>query len=116
MKHYFFDKKIFWSVILILLVWGVAAFVENDFSFKNRYVVCCPASEPLPCHNPFISDFSGFCSVKDPVVCSQEFISPGSCLGEEPGFFTRSFGAATIFFLIAAFVINHVIHNRRQES
>lgn len=106
--RYFFDKRVFWGVLSILVILGFVAAWQMGF---KEYVVVYSCDEPVPCRNPF-RDELGFCTVDNRILCEPPLLQPGEIIGEAPPWLARNYPKIGFLVIIAGFLLNHFLFNR----
>lgn len=109
---YRFNKLFFISVILIMVVLFVIAFLISGY--EQHYYINCEAEV---CENPLVTK-EVFCQgVYCPPIkcledwCKQEFLTRGE-YGQKPPFIQTNFAKIGWGLFFLAFFLNHVIYNR----
>jgi hypothetical protein len=130
-QGYRFEKVVFRIAIGIMALFFVMLVML--YGFESYFYVSCPKNAPVDCVNPVVQ-----CSNVDPLtiniecqaysplvercqtypnnpLCTTPTIPPGSYVGDFPPFFVRS--SVLIFFgvMVSAFLVNHLLFNRRRK-
>jgi hypothetical protein len=112
---YVFDRRVFWAVLIVVMIFVAAALVESGFVVRcvEQY---CPEDRPIGCVNAFVMPGPGgfVCMVDDSSWCEPALLRPGERVGCSPGFFQRHAGFYSLLIVLAGFVANHGMHNIRR--
>jgi hypothetical protein len=113
---YRFNRRIF-LVAAIFLNFFMLVLILTLRTHTAWYFECA-AESPQPCHNPFYKEGEferTFCTLEgeDEKFCEPMLITPGTGLGDPPTFFMRHEFAFAFLPILAAFLANHFIYNRR---
>ena len=118
----YFNKWVFRSVIIIMLIFTVFVYASND-GLKFEYIYCPEDAETFckyyPKHN--ISDDGNVVGVSGVTgiintsynfsrSSNQEFIilQPGEHMGKIPNFWARHYNSLCLRFVLMGFLINHL--------
>lgn len=125
-EPYYFDKYIFRSVVLLMILLFCFVLYENQWNWKYNIYVSCPKNSMTYCENPFYnitslpSDyFSGL--KKDNVlvpyeIYSQEVFYPGFEFGNKPKWFASHYDSMIWIIILLGFVVNHLVNNKHINS
>jgi hypothetical protein len=118
---YKFDRYIFRSIILVLLLFaGLTVFVNEGLS-PSAFVTCPVGS--ADCYNPFYTgglrepvfeDLFGESRITDCIAykCEREFLFAGESAGVKPHWIIRWSGFLTGWIVIFGFLYNHHKYNK----
>lgn len=112
---YIYDKRIFWGVMLLMLLVFTFIAWQNNFDFSYKFNFKCSG---LSCENTLLEseyynpatkyDFKADC--KDE-WCKVEKLAPGF-YGEKEPFLYKMFVPLFIILVIGGLFMNHNIHNK----
>ena len=112
-KGYRFDKVIFLSLVLLLLVSTVGLMFMNNFNGSQHPYFNCP-NDYGRCFNPYFGD-SNVCGKSIPsdnFLCTNEVVNAPYTYGEPTPWYVSSFGLIACALLLIAFVVNHFTSNK----
>lgn len=109
-KGYRFDKLIFGSYVLLILVLFLTIFFVSGSDKTEHIYYKCDAGFGQ-CISPFYHNYP-LCEKLWFNACQQEFIEDGFSFGDPVPFVVRSWGLILGVLLFGAFVLNHFMHNR----
>lgn len=116
-KIYYFEKLIFRVAIFLVLLFWIAIILK--YGFNDRIYVVCPENRGL-CDNPLYNN----CNLlrgDDPSIllalhyCEQEFLFPGTTIGEPPSWIFRNGWMVILGVMSVAFLVNHLLYNRPSQ-
>jgi hypothetical protein len=112
-KGYRFNRLIFFGAVAFLFIVFVA--VLSKYGDGRQLGWSCPSDSPMWCHNPFIDQYgpAGNCRVSNQVVCADAMLPPGAQVGSFAPPVVAWFPALTFFAVASAFLLNHLVYNRR---
>ena len=111
-KVYVFRKWIFRSVIVLMLFLGVVSWGLQGWGnpLQNRLYVRCEGERP--CENLFYHNFA-YCGTADSFLCSSETLPRNFVYGQAPNWINQNFFMLVAILIVAAFVVNHFLYNRK---
>ena len=117
---YKFDKNIFRTTIVFILIGYILLLISMNFDFKPQVYFTCPEfAEAGGCENPFLCD-EFYCPdlpfyVSDDVR-SMKYLPQGFEYGKKPSNYYKFFPYWITFMITWSFIMNHLIHNRRKKK
>lgn len=123
-REYIFDKYIFLSaIIFLLLLFFAATWLNGGLSADKHFYIRCNDADSIMflngsvgggCKNPLYHDYK-YSQFLPENFTELEWIPNGFTYGEPPPKFLGYFEIATIITLLLAFGINHIKNNRGQK-
>jgi len=120
---YTFSKWIFRGAFILLITFFIS-FIFID-GLEQKVYINCP-SDVGSCRNPIYKlcddliknyDNTSHWSVKSAMAyCNQEYLVPGTIIGEPPNWIYKNFWVLTFGVLSLAFLLNHLIFNTRKTK
>ena len=117
---YKFNQYIFYFLITVIVLLGGIIFYNLGFSTDPQIYYKC--DNAVSCENPFYkyntestlsNKYKKMCTYE---WCNEEVLPGGFEFGRKPTFLERNFAVISIFILICAFILNHLLYNPDEES
>ena len=111
--EYRFDKVIFTSAVLLLLLFAMTILFINNFDKSQNLYLNCPVDMGR-CFNPYFND-STICGKIVPFnhpVCNQQLIEAPYTYGTKAPWYVDSFGLIAVIILLVSLIINHFTANK----
>ena len=115
---YIYDKRIFWAIIGIILIFLTGLAIHEKFNFRYYFYFKCDSDF---CKNSMLDvmvknsitnyDYKRFCSED---WCNQEYLSRGE-YGRKAPFLLNHFGWFVVLMTGLALVANHLIWNKGKK-
>lgn len=112
----YFNKKVFWAVIIFVALLDVWAIYDNDLLSGPQPYFECPKDSVTYCKNPFYSGNFRFGSeeqICSKIDCTQEYVSPGSSMGKKPSIWYTWRFELTFMIVALGFSLNHYLYRRK---
>lgn len=112
---YRFNKRIFQSAVIIILITAIIAFAMSGFDKSYHIYFKCDSGNGQPCENMFYQnkEYCGKYLSEEGLLCNQMTVPDGFTYGKPAPAIVKDFPYITALLIVAAFLLNHYLYNRK---
>lgn len=122
-RVYYFEKKIFRGVVLILVLLFLLLAIDNKFDFRDKIYVKCEIPNIIRCENPLYGNCENLERMKGnhpsvefaKTLCKDEFLLGSVIVGEPPSWYSKNYIWIAWLVVFLGFVVNHFLFNRPSQ-
>ena len=120
---YVFNKWIFRSVVIALIILFFVVLLESGFDFSDKVYAKCEL-DVIRCENPFYEQCDVLYNLRgnDSSVifarslCNDKFLLGSVVVGEPPSWLARNNFYIVMLLIFIAFLVNHLLYNIKKKE